>query len=118
MHRRNGYPIKPEEKQQYTLGQRFDPPPHLVILFHKARARKQRLHLARERIVRNRFQRRTRHEDILSAFELRAHFAHIFTHKPPKSVSRYGIAYLRRNREAEPLLFALQVDQNEIPRGV
>ena len=86
-----------------------------VILFHKACALKQRLHLTRKRIMRNRFQRRTRYEDILSAFELCAHPAHIFTHKPPDAVSRDGIAYLGRNGEAEALLLALQVDQYEIP---
>ena len=97
------------------LGSVFNHRSILVFLFHKACARKQRLHFARKRIMRNRFQRRTRYEDILSAFELCAHLAHIFTHKPPDAVSRNGIAYLGRNGEAEALLLALQVDQYEIP---
>ena len=58
---------------------------------------------------------KTESENILSAFECGAHFAHIFTHAPPDAVARDSVAHLGRNGEAEALLLALQVDQYEIP---
>ena len=86
-----------------------------IILSYELCPREQRLELARKLLMRNRFQRRTRNEDVLSAFQLRAHSAHILTHEPPDAVARDGIAHLRGNREAELLLPSLQVDQHEIP---
>ena len=117
MHGRYARAVKADHTQQQALGQGRNPS-HLHILFHKLCAREQGFKLARQRFMRNRFQRRTRNEDVLSAFESRAHFAHIFAHEPPDAVARYGIAYLRRNRKAKALFLPLQVDQNEVLRGV
>lgn len=88
-----------------------------TILSEKFRALKQSVQFARDRLVRNLFQRWTGNEDVLAAFHLRAHFAHVLAHPSSQTIARYGIAHLARDGEPDLQIPPLQVNQNDIPGG-
>ena len=56
-------------------------------------------------------------EDILSALQIRAQFAHVLTQPPPDAVSRDSIAHLARDGKSDLQIPSLHVDQNETAGG-